>query len=336
MAENNLDEDNDNEQLLRHLFSDMLFRIIKEGADKYFWNEDSLRVHLLAVVLNILRLDYKKPEHEKSISDFICKHKIGTIDFLQELDEMGLHFNYVNRLNIIHSMVDDGNIEQFLNLLTDLYHAGHYAFEDKHSTDALKMYIEWYREKYNEDIDDRIKWHIVKMFCTAGNPNFRVFGRLIKRMFTNEHDMDKLVNIFKSLSTENQKDFFGDIEGSYEDMKVQANFTDEIAQQIRKLIHKNTSLNNKTGCVSTKANRKKSKKQKGDFDLLLKKHIASSPQKESGENNVSDSNSDSDSFIIDDISSESASDSYSDDYDSSENDADNGSGDNRKSKRIKR
>jgi len=345
MSENYLDEDDVNEQIMRREMGDMLFRIILEGADRHFWNDDNLRVHLLAIVLNIRRLDYKNPDHKNMISDFICAHKIGSIDFLQELDELGLDFSYVNKLNIIKSISKEGDIDTFLENLSDLYDKELYPLQNINSTDALMRFVQCNQDLYGQNVMDRIKHHVIEMFCTNGNPNFRLLGRVIKRMFITDDDRDdKLVHIFTELSKINNKGFFGDMEGTYEDMKEQANFTDVIADSIRKLIHKNTALK-KTGEISKNAHKKKSNQPKSNSELL-KDIMISSPQKKvvnktAATESDSDSNSE-DSFIEHDSNSaseeESEDGSYEDDG-SSEDEADNDSNENdnirenRKSKR---
>lgn len=318
MEENFLGADDESERYLREEFSDMMIRIIMEGPDRHFWNDPVQRVHVLAIALNILRFDYKDPEQESNIADFIAKHKLGTIDFLQELSELGLDFNHTNKLNIIHALEGANNdVDIFLGYLTELYDAGLYNMEQKASTDSLLQYIKWCNDKYHRDIADSVKLHVLEMYCANGNPNFQLFGRVIKRLFKHD-DMETTKAILAKVCTKNTRDFFGDMEGTFEDMKAQIQFNDKDAEYVRKLIHKNTTLS-KTGKVAD--SRKEDKRKKKDL-LYDKLHMfrPSAQQKLQNDANSdsdtgsSNSNKTEDSFIDQDSGSESPSDdgSYED------------------------
>ena len=188
--------------------------------------------------------------------------------------------------------------------------------EEKASTDSLLYYIKWYKDKYHKDVEDRVKLHVLEMYCANGNPNFKLFGRVIKRLFKN-NEMEKMKEFLQTICTTNRKDFFGDMEGTFEDLKAQANLNDEDAVHVRNLIHKNTKLNN-AGKFSNNSKQDKEKK-KSQFDKL---HMFRSSNQSFQKKDDTDTNSDNteDSFIDKDSGSESGSDDGSYENDTSSSD----------------
>jgi hypothetical protein len=308
LEDNFLGADDASEAILREEFSNMLIRIIMQGADRHYWDDPTMRVHVLAIVLNILRLDYKNKDHQTDIAKFIAIHKLGTIDFLQELDELGLDFSHADKLIIIHALGgdDDGrDINIFLDRFTELYDAGLYNLEPKESTDALIQFIKWFEDKYQVHIDDCVKEYVMEMYCTNNNPNFKLFGRVIKRLFKN-NGMDKMKQMFENICKRNCKDFFGDMEGTFQDMKAQVQLNDEDTEYIRQLIHKNTTLNKVGQVARNKKKEKNNKRQKIGNDKL---HMFRSSGKQLHNNKDSDtessnSNKSEDSFIDEESESE--------------------------------
>jgi hypothetical protein len=180
----------------------------------------------------------------------------------------------------------------------------------KNSIKILRAYIQRIADNDPNKLGE-MKIFIMGMILTHGNPSFKRFGLLLRNLYdinTSEGkamDLNSIRNDLKQLSKEKENVFL-ECEDSVDEMFKEVNIginvnseSDEIIlKEIKKIIHKNTTLNSKNGKVVNRYEKDGDRKGKRKLDAVidddinnLKKMISSS---DNVDNKIPNSNEDED------------------------------------------
>ena len=307
--ENIYENDPETENALRYEVSKLIVLLALNAMRRSHWGEYNNRVELLLLLFRFMRLKRRDENDVKKMVEFIVETKFGGAEEMAEFKDLGYSFqdNYV--LEIIYA-IGNRTSEGFLDTLSEFYNMDVFTLYTKNSIKILRAYIQRIADNDPNKLGE-MKIFIMGMILTHGNPSFKRFGLLLRNLYdinTSEGkamDLNSIRNDLKQLSKEKENVFL-ECEDSVDEMFKEVNIginvnseSDEIIlTEIKKIIHKNTTLNSKNGKVVNRyekdGDRKGKRKLDSDIDddiNNLKKMISSS---DNVDNKIPNSNEDED------------------------------------------
>ena len=314
--ENIYENDPETENALRYEVSKLIVLLALNAMRRSHWGEYNNRVELLLLLFRFMRLKRRDENDVKKMVEFIVETKFGGAEEMAEFKDLGYSFqdNYV--LEIIYA-IGNRTSEGFLDTLSEFYNMDVFTLYTKNSIKILRAYIQRIADNDPNKLGE-MKIFIMGMILTHGNPSFKRFGLLLRYLYdinTSEGkamDLNSIRNDLKQLSKEKENVFL-ECEDSVDEMFKEVNIginvnseSDEIIlKEIKKIIHKNTTLNSKNGKVvnryekdgdnntTRKGKRKRLPINETDDINTLNSMISS---RDNVHNKIPDSNEDEDSY----------------------------------------
>ena len=261
--ENVFEHDPETENELRFVVSKIFLETALITVRRSFWSDYKSRVELLIVIFRFMRWTKKNEEHVKKMVEFIVETKFGGAEEMAEFKDMGYSFQDKYVLEIVYAL-GDRTPDGFMDKLVSFYEMDVFTLYTKKSIRTLRAYIE---RIANDDVMklEEMKALVMKMILTCGNPSFSHFGLVLRYLYDETSGDGKFLNVssikhsLKLLAKDNEKVFLNCEDSIFEmfkEMKRDINATCEIDEislkEIKGIIHKNTTLNTKSGKIVNK------------------------------------------------------------------------------------
>jgi hypothetical protein len=295
--ENIYENDPETENALRYEVSKLIVLLALNAMRRSHWGEYNNRVELLLLLFRFMRLKRRDENDVKKMVEFIVETKFGGAEEMAEFKDLGYSFqdNYV--LEIIYA-IGNRTSEGFLDTLSEFYNMDVFTLYTKNSIKILRAYIQRIADNDPNKLGE-MKIFIMGMILTHGNPSFKRFGLLLRNLYdinTSEGkamDLNSIRNDLKQLSKE-KENFFLECEDSVDEMFKEVNIginvnseSDEIIlKEIKKIIHKNTTLNSKNGKVVNRYEKDGDRKGKRKIGTVIDDDINNLKKMISKSNNV--------------------------------------------------
>ena len=260
--ENLYENDPETESALRYEVSKLITLLALNAMRRSHWEEYNNRVELLLLLFRFMRLKRKDAKDVQIMVQFIIHTNFGGAEEMAELKDLGYSFQDNHVLEIAYAK-GNRTPEGFLDTLEKFYNMDVFNLFTKNSIKILSAYVKHISNNDAKKIGE-MRVCIMGMVLTNNNPSFLRFGILLRNLYvftSNEEkslDLSSIKDDLKQFATakENYKIFLDCEDSVFEMFKeinrgINANcqIDENSLNEIKIIIHKNTTLNSKNGKV---------------------------------------------------------------------------------------